>query len=575
MPKDLLAEQPTERIDTSGVSGQPRDLLGTSPARERPLAQRSPLSFIERGKFAFGDVPGRRSFLEEKFPKKRIEQLPSGKFSVDGVPVDPEGFEIGDIADIADEVVRLGFQIKGAAIGGAVTGLKGAALGVPAGPGGVVTGGVTGTALGVIGGGALGRAGGQTAVEALGRGFGVRKSEAIDVAKDILREGAIGAFGEAVGVAIKPIGKATASFVRRIFTRVQKKATKPAIQNLFNFTAGIDKESINRVQARGADIVLTRKNMSNESVLGIANKINSGINKLRQMRGKIVGRVKKEITISPKGRISISGVRRQFDKRLQDIGILDKNFNVKPSLGIRDKEVTNKLLRVKDILANQKSGKIQPNLAIRLKDELDDIVKFAKEGKLVVGTKEDAVIKSLSRNIGKQLEVISPELKQANKLFADIAQLENTLRTRLSLPAGENTLKNLLKRDAFTRQKLIELNKILPKKDKFMEELLDVIAARDFSLGTFKAIQSRSFTSLLGGGLGFAAQRSPGGVLTGAATGIALSTPKVVGHLLRGQQFIGKGIERGLLGAGRATGRILPKAISAEESRKRRLLINR
>ena len=87
--------------------------------------QEQPLSFMERTKYSFGDEQGRKGYLEEKYPNRNIRQLPNGKFSVNGVPVDPEGFDLGDIADVTDEIVRLGFQLKGAS--------EGAAAGVAAG----------------------------------------------------------------------------------------------------------------------------------------------------------------------------------------------------------------------------------------------------------------------------------------------------------------------------------------------------------------------------------------------------------------------------------------------------------
>src|SRR3990167_9745995 len=111
---------------------------------------------MERTKYSFGDEQGRKGYLEEKYPNRNIRQLPNGKFSVNGVPVDPEGFDLGDIADVTDEIVRLGFQLKGAS--------EGAAAGVAAGSPGALFGMIPMGTAGAIGGSAAGRASGQAAV---------------------------------------------------------------------------------------------------------------------------------------------------------------------------------------------------------------------------------------------------------------------------------------------------------------------------------------------------------------------------------------------------------------------------
>ena len=148
---------------------QTPDIFTSAQLPEQQLTQpqmQSPLNLFERFKYSFGNEAGRKEYLQARFPDRQISKLKSGKFAVDGIPIDPEGFNfsdlVGDIVDVSDELVRIGGHIIGAAKGTAIA------------PG-----------AGTIVGGGLGRAGGQAAVETIGRAFGMQQEEIGQVAKDI------------------------------------------------------------------------------------------------------------------------------------------------------------------------------------------------------------------------------------------------------------------------------------------------------------------------------------------------------------------------------------------------------
>jgi hypothetical protein len=530
------------------------DLSTAKPLEEEePKVPKEPLSFLERGKFAFGETKGRKQFLERKFPSELIEQLPTGKFTVSGIPVDPEGFDIGDIADVADEIVRLGFQIKGATLGGAVGAFKGAALGTPSGPAGQAAGAASLGTLGVITGGGAGRALGQGFVTGLGKEFGVRDDEIIDVAKDIAKEGAIGVAGEAGGQLLTKASAPTAKFLSGFFNKVKRKFNDPSLQNFFNFTAGIEKNSIARVQQKGTKNILTRENMSEEAVLNVANKIQNGVKKARSIRGQEVAKAKTALKNS-NARIEIVTSKKRFNAELRKADILDDAFQVKDPLIRGTDTARDKLLSVKETLDGFKGKAISAKEALRLKSELDDIIKFGREGKITIGTNENRILTQLRNQLDSNIKIKSPALAQADEAFAELARTEDILKNQLSLPTGETFLKKVLsdKSPAFSRQKLIELNSLLFKKDKFIEKLRDVVAARDFASGTFRGIRSGIFGGALGS-LGLFG--GPGLGVAGLGTGIAVSTPRAVGGIIGAQQTVGQLIKSGLGTTARTAGR--------------------
>ena len=569
-----------------GLSSQPSTDISTLSDQEllraKPVARpgRSPLSIFQRGRFAFGDEPGREAFLKRTFPGREISQLPTGKFAIDGTPVDPSGFRLtdipGDIADIADELVRIGGQIKGATIGTAV----GAGVGLPTGPGAVAT-----ATAGTIIGGAAGRVAGQLSVEAIGRGLGLRQNELIDVAREIRNEGLLGAAGEAGGVVIKGITKAGAKFLNNLFSKINNKISKPAAQTLFNFTAGIEKSSIQRLQERGAREVLTVENMSDDALLKLVNKIQGGVKSIRQKLGKQVGIAKKALKTDPSKKVRIDLIKSNFDRQLLDADILTSKIvkgkqvlspapqavlpfippRPRPAIKITKVQkpliegidtARNKLLSIRDTLLQHKGKNIPAKTAIRLKDELDDIAKFGREGKLVIGTNENRIIKELSEDLGRSLDLASESLRIANANFADVARTEDTLRTQLSLPRGETFIRNVLKEKSaeFPKQKLIELDNLLPLKDKFFNKLQDVVAAQEFRSSTFRGIRTGIFGAALGAFSGGAVP-----AIGGLGAGIAVSTPRTVGSLFGGQQAIGRGIETGFRKFGEFAPVIAPK----------------
>jgi hypothetical protein len=536
------------------------DLSTAHPVEEieQEESTKSPLSFLERGKFSFGNEPGRKAFLENKFPSEDIGVLPTGKFTVSGVPVDPEGFDVGDIADVADEIVRLGFQIKGASIGASAGAAQGTITGAPSGPAGMAAGAASLGAIGLITGGAAGRATGQGFVSQIGKEFGVREEEFIDVAKDIVKQGAFGAAGEAGGQLVGNVTKSTGKFLSSFFDKVKKKFSDPTVQNLFNFTAGVEKNSVARLQQRGAKEILTRENMSEESILNIAQKIQNGVKKARKARGIEVQKAKDELSKSGQ-RIEIINPKRRFNAELRRAEILDDKFQVKDPLIRTTDTGRDRLLNVKETLDSFNGKTINAKEAIRFKGELDDIIKFSQEGKIVVGTNEQRILQNLRGVLDKNIKIKSKRLQAADDSFSELAKTQDLLKTQLNLPSAEGFLKKVLndKSPAFTRQKLSELDGMLFKKDKFLEQLKDVIAARDFSSGTMRGIRSgifgsafRNIGSLTGAG---ALSGGPVGALAGFGTGVAVSTPRTVGNLIKAQQSLGLGLGSAAKSVGEST----------------------
>lgn len=541
---DVSIKGQTFEVDAPNEQALP-EIVETISQQAAPAPRQEPLLSIgERAKFAFGDVPGRTEFLQEKFPGQEVTQE-EGVFQVGGQPIEPRGFQVkdipGDIADVLDEIIRLTGQIPGASIG--------AGIGAFGGPPGAITG--------RIAGGAIGRGAGQAVVEGIGRTLDIREQDIPDILKDIRDEALLGAAGETVGVAIGAVSKATSNLIRKIADRFVKKVSAPIEQTIFNFTADVPKDSIARVQQRGAEI-LSRRNMSNENLLKINRDILNKMNDIRQPAGKAVNIAKGKL----KGRkdivVGVKDILRDLNRELKNAGVVDDTFRPIQDFGTDTAE--KRLLNLRGELLRDAGKGFNTQKAFRTLDNINDIVKFGQEGKLTVGTNENRILNSVATSIRKRLAKFSPELKQANKAFAEIATIQKNLGTKIDFKAGG--ISTLDKLDAtsktFVKEQLQRLDDLLPESQKFMSGLLDSLAARDFASSTLKAIRTNLLPSLAGGLLG--------GV-PGVVAGAAVSTPKVVGALIGGRQAVSKGIEAVVSGAGRGAEKIVAPAVSALSSR--------
>ena len=518
-----------------------------------------------RGKLAFGDDPAQvQSFLQQRFPDREIKQIQGRKFSVDGIPIDPGEFSIPemalDVIDISDEIVRLGSQIFGAA--------KGAVIGLPGGPGGA--------AAGAIIGGGVARAGGQAAVEAIGRGFGVQGAEGVgEIAKEIAIEGAIGATGEALGLGLRAISRPMGRFLRNFWNKIAQKG-RVGEQMLVNFTSGAERESIARLQRVGVR-VLNDENLADDALLRVGQKIQRAATATRDKLRIAVRTGKGIIKDKTKASIDLTDLKVEgqsvnviddFAKKLQDVGLLNRNFKpLAPDIGKLDTG-QKQLQAIYKLLRNKK--KISPAKALKWREELDRVLKFNQTGKITLTGGEDAIAKGLRFQLKHALINVSDDFAKANKNLTEFSEIADILKGKLDVKTVENFLKSTFSGQHIFEESLKKLEKVVGPTGKFLTKLEDVLAARSFAKTTFSGIRTGIFSGLLGG-LGLVGG-GPGGALVAVGTGITLSTPRIAGQAILRRQLIAKTLQSLLQRASLRAQQVIPKASS---SLMRQLLENR
>lgn len=474
------------------------------------------LSFLEkaglRGRLAFGDDPEFvKDFLQQRFPGREVTQLEGRKFALDGIPIDPGQFSVPeallDVIDISDELIRLGGQI-----GGGIAGTAG-------GP------------LGVIGGGATGRAGAQGIVEIAGRALGVQGGEELtEVAKDIAREGAIGAIGEAFGLGLRAISKPTGKLLRTLWKNIARKG-RSAEQVIINFTSGAERESIKHLQRAGTR-VLNDANLSDDALLRVGQKIQTAAIKARNKFGDAVRTGKGVVRDISKKSIDISDIRNDFGIKLQEVGLIGRNFQtLRPEIGKLDIG-QKQLIDIFKLL--QKNKKISPARALRWREQLDRIIKFNQAGKITLTGGEDALAKGFREQLKQKLITVSDDFAKANADFEAFAGIAEILKGKLDDKTVENFLKSTFSGQHIFEENLKRLNKVVSVEDTFMPQLRDVLAARSFAKTTFSGIRTGIFSGLLGS-LGLAGA-GPTGVIPAVGAGIILSTPRLAGKAVLRRQ---------------------------------------
>ena len=556
-------KEPTEAdIDEAaqqlGIRQQPQTQGSFTQAQFPETSQNRPegnlgLSFIQkaglRGQIAFGNISGVKTMLEQRFPNKEIKQIKDRQFSIDGIPIDPRGFSISDlpfdIIDTADEIVRLGGQIAGALIG------------TPEAPG-----------VGTVVGGSIGRASGQAVVEAIGRFLGVQGAEGIgQVAKDIAREGALGALGESLGLGLRAISKPTIRFLQSIARKILRPG-RVSEQMLLNFTGGMQRENVALLQKLGPRI-LTEENLADDALLRVGQKIQRAAINQKNLLGQAVETGKGIIRNIDKKTINITDLVNDLGKKLQSNFLLDRNF--KPTTQIlktlsKDEKAIVKLFDVLKVSKN-----ISPRKALQLRIEIDNLLKPSPTGISVFSNTQQAILGGVRGQLKQKLIEVSDDFAKANADFSAFSGIVNNLGRKLDDKSVENFLKTTFSGQHIFEESLKKLNQTLPVGQRFMTQLRKVLVARDFASTTFRGIRTGIISGLLGG-VGLAAA-GPAGAIGTAGVGILLSTPRFAGRAILQRQaslrtlraILARGGQEALKVAPKTTPLILKKLLQQEQ----------
>lgn len=524
------------------------------PLNEKRVIQASPLSFLEREHLSYATDQGRREYLEERFD--HVDKMSNGKFAVfqdkDWYAIDPNvkaqfkkgGLKetFGDLADISDEIIRDISMGVGSAIGG----LKGAGIGAVAGGG--PTGAAAGAITGRIAGAGAGRGIGQELVRLRGQRAGLRPDETIGLA--LRRTGIESALG-GIGEAAVPLVRGGQAALKRFATeRLYRKNFKQALQNVWQFTAGIPRWAGQEIQEKTAKVV-NNKSIRNFKgfVQPLLNKAKDGFdemymianNQWKKTAGKDINKI-----------IPESDAVDLFNNVLIKEQVLTPSGTVMGGLSKAETKAKKKILEyfrdtVSEFLPDEKGNITLGRLKDFIKTLDNDFIKWEKRGK--AGNYERNIFKSVRRTIRDFLHSQSPKIEAADKKYGNIMTILDDVSAQ-----GKTNLKKVemfLRKfpDGITeveKNAMFEIEKALSPKKKFMTDLFSWVTARAWNEGTkaggFKGIRARSLGTVFGlAGVG-GVTAGPAGAAAGIIGGTVLSTPRLLSRAIQGSQVVGKGV---------------------------------
>lgn len=466
------------------------------------------------------------SYINQKTEEMPYEPIAYAQGNIDNAngqlaQIDAANAEFGPISDNPQKFISGGIEEKRyigtgdqpRKVGGlekfaygslpVVGGIAGSIAGLPLGPAGIIAGGAGGAATGKLW---------KRNLEAL---RGIRPIEENDAAKTLIGAGQAGIEDAALSALTMGAGK----FIARPLI----KATAPTVNKLLTSTPAESTKRLLERQDAGVDI-LKGKYQPEKQFNEIGGKVREGLKFIKKEAGKVTQAEREALQRYKNVKIPVSQVKQQINKTLDEntIGSLS-------GFSPADTKILKEAIRTID----NKGEKLSPFDMHKIKTALNRSTQF--EGVTNAG---DTAIKQTSKSLDNILAELFPEYKIANKKYAEIADIEGKLRTRLkefNAPKNIKTMYSDANQQAGITDVLQELDTKLPTSFKFADDVADLEARKDFeyifpfSRGVNRSEQEIT-NFLLRGGL-----TALGGLKTGGA-GYALApllSPKVQGQMLR------------------------------------------
>lgn len=287
---------------------------------------KSPLSFAQNLMLGLAaNDESRIGYLTEEFAGKEVKVDPERGLLVDGMVVNPKGFDLGDVPRNAGYAIPFAGQVLGSILGGMLGGLA-------------TTPTVAGIPLGVAGGALAGGTLGATAGEGLRLAMGDILGLDVD-GKDVLHnlteEAKYAAIGETLGLgvgasaigikgALKPLGKTKfirgiANIYRKTFIKLGKSISPTAAQ----YVGGVDRRAAQYLGYVTPSKLLTEANFDPSRTTKIVKKVLFGNENLNIIDDIV------------KGKNVQSGVVRMA-KVIKDVGDDTYDDFIKQTFGISD-----------------------------------------------------------------------------------------------------------------------------------------------------------------------------------------------------------------------------------------------
>ncbi|MFH1561846.1 MAG: hypothetical protein ABIF11_00295 [Nitrospirota bacterium] len=481
------------------------------------------LNIFQRAKLSFGDPSGRRKYLErlgyevfQETPEGNyIVKNPQGQFKV----TDPRGLDKGDLGDIVGGLFPLAGWIGGAGLGATMAAPT--ILGIP-----------TGAAIG----GATGAARGQSLRQTIGKGLGVIGGGPVERAKEIGKE-ALMAGATELGIggvqkyAVKPIKE-------YIGKPIWKKAIQPFIENIFQFTADIPKKATDYAIKHNPLKIITRQFRAEEFPNQLVKQIEEGskitLDALQSKWKTVVNPIKNNI----KNVIDYNDVLSKAKNIFVDFGIITHKGVPKESF-IKGTPRYELLQDVWGNMVKYKNKTMPVNLAMQARQEIDAIINKGFKDNIFT-EKDIAALKQVRRYFNDQIHTKFPVIAKIDEAYSTLYDAFKIIDIDWSNPKAlsqlEKTIKKFPELPIAIQNAFKSVNAQMPQEYKFLDNAIKYWTAMQYEPTVLRGIRAGLLRQIIGpliGGSVGAATGGPLGASIGAGIGLGVSTPRIVGGIMR------------------------------------------
>lgn len=239
---------------------------------ESPIVDDKPSPLNPVQNLILGTMPEENKipYLQKEFEGRNVQFNPDSGITVDGAPVNPKGFDAGDILRSVGYAIPFAAQVAGS--------MAGATVGIPAGPLGIAAGAVSGGVAGATAGEAIRIGSGKLLLEGLGKHLDLS-----DEGKTFINSLADTAKGAAVGEALGlGIGSGVSALTKTQLYKGASDAWSKTVDKLKNsdapisdvlkFVGNIDKDATRVVLRDKPSVVLNEQYFDPNKTSKIASK---------------------------------------------------------------------------------------------------------------------------------------------------------------------------------------------------------------------------------------------------------------------------------------------------------------
>jgi hypothetical protein len=270
---------------------------------------------------------------------------------------------------------------------------------------------------------------------------------------------------------------------------------KDVASQVGSFLSSIPKESYKRA-LNNPNIL--KRNTSDEAFDALGKRAQDAINYVKKEAGKVVEK-EANIVRATEGNFNTDdtvkwikdllkehhyGTRYSYAKKKQgtglfnpaDVGNLGKGEIRKDhitTLTSHDRKLMSKVIR-------QIRGAPSAENILGTKRFIQRNVDFDPNRVKKTSSVGESVLKQISERLGQSLDELSPKLKEANKGYKDVMIAKDAIKRLTTDARIESFFKNIDKRPIHIQDQLAHIDKVAPKRHKFLTKLKDMDASKAF-----------------------------------------------------------------------------------------------